>query len=437
MFSKSKALADKLQKVSGELSTYKQIFDSLSSEMLHVSMNPKGELTDANELFTRETGLPEHTLKGIPFVDLVPPKARNTEHFKQLQRAITEQLHWSGAVEIDNGTAEHLWLRVIMQPIRDPNGNVFSIDLFASNLTRTINSSRLNENMIKAIKRSTAVIEFTIDGIVLDANENFCKTMGYSLDEVRGKHHRMFCTREEAESAQYADFWKRLKSGEFFVSRYKRLDKQGREIWLEGSYNPIFNAYGELTRCVKFASDITEQVMQERRVAEAADMAYETSRQTGDSSTRGHALMQSTGDMMSALVDKMSQASESIDALNKQSQEISKIIQAIGGIADQTNLLALNAAIEAARAGDQGRGFAVVADEVRELAFRTTKSTDEIVNVVAENSQLAEAAVDSINASRKSAMEALQQLKETQAVIQEIQDGAELVVGAVSQLTQH
>ena len=324
-----------------------------------------------------------------------------------------------------------------MQPIRDPNGNVFSIDLFASNLTRTINSSRLNENMIKAIKRSTAVIEFTIDGIVLDANENFCKTMGYSLDEVRGKHHRMFCTREEAESAQYADFWKRLKSGEFFVSRYKRLDKQGREIWLEGSYNPIFNAYGELTRCVKFASDITEQVMQERRVAEAADMAYETSRQTGDSSTRGHALMQSTGDMMSALVDKMSQASESIDALNNQSQEISKIIQAIGGIADQTNLLALNAAIEAARAGDQGRGFAVVADEVRELAFRTTKSTDEIVNVVAENSQLAEAAVDSINASRKSAMEALQQLKDTQAVIQEIQDGAELVVGAVSQLTQH
>ena len=324
-----------------------------------------------------------------------------------------------------------------MQPIRDSNGNVFSIDLFANNLTRTINSSRLNENMIKAIKRSTAVIEFTIDGFVLDANENFCKTMGYSLDEVKGKHHRIFCTKEEAESAQYADFWKRLKNGEFFVSRYKRLDKQGREIWLEGSYNPIFNAYGELTRCVKFASDITEQVMQERRVAEAADMAYETSRQTGDSSTRGHALMQSTGDMMSALVDKMSQASESIDALNKQSQEISKIIQAIGGIADQTNLLALNAAIEAARAGDQGRGFAVVADEVRELAFRTTKSTDEIVNVVAENSQLAEAAVDSINASRKSAMEALQQLKETQAVIQEIQDGAELVVGAVSQLTQH
>ena len=188
MFSKSKALADKLQKVSGELSTFKQIFDIVSSEMLHVSMNPTGVLTDANELFVRETGLPEHTLKGTSIVDLVPPKARNTEHFKLLQRALREHLHWSGAVEIDNGTTEHLWLRVIMQPIRDSNGNVFSIDLFANNLTRTINSSRLNENMIKAIKRSTAVIEFTIDGFVLDANENFCKTMGYSLDEDNNQY---------------------------------------------------------------------------------------------------------------------------------------------------------------------------------------------------------------------------------------------------------
>ncbi|MFS1704525.1 methyl-accepting chemotaxis protein [Alteromonas sp. AMM-1] len=437
MFSRSKVLAEQLNEVSGELSVYKQIFESLSSEMLHVSMNMQGKLTEANALFIRETGLSEQTLIGMPFLELVPPKARATEHYKQLQRAIAEKQHWSGAVEIDNGTAEHLWLRVIMQPICDAQGNVFSIDLFANNLTRTINASRLNENMIKAIKRSTAVIEFTIDGIVLDANQNFCQTMGYSLDEVKGKHHRIFCTREEAESAKYADFWKRLKSGEFFVSRYKRVNKQGREIWLEGSYNPIFNAYGELTRCVKFASDITEQVEQERRVAEAADMAYETSRQTGDSSTRGHQLMQSTSEMMSELVQKMSEASQSIDALNKQSQEISKIIQAIGGIADQTNLLALNAAIEAARAGDQGRGFAVVADEVRELAFRTTKSTDEIVKVVAENSQLAEAAVNSINASKQSAIEAQLQLQETQAVIQEIQDGAELVVGAVSHLTQH
>ncbi|TPV60744.1 PAS domain S-box protein [Aestuariibacter sp. GS-14] len=437
MFSRSKVLAEQLNKVSGELSVYKQIFESLSSEMLHVSMNTQGKLTEANALFIRETGLSEQTLIGLPFLELVPPKARATEHYKQLQRAIAEKQHWSGAVEIDNGTPEHLWLRVIMQPICDAQGKAFSIDLFANNLTRTINASRLNENMIKAIKRSTAVIEFTIDGIVLDANQNFCQTMGYSLDEVKGKHHRIFCTREEAESAKYADFWKRLKSGEFFVSRYKRVNKQGREIWLEGSYNPIFNAYGELTRCVKFASDITEQVEQERRVAEAADMAYETSRQTGDSSTRGHQLMQSTSEMMSELVQKMSEASQSIDALNKQSQEISKIIQAIGGIADQTNLLALNAAIEAARAGDQGRGFAVVADEVRELAFRTTKSTDEIVKVVAENSQLAEAAVNSINASKQSAIEAQLKLQETQAVIQEIQDGAELVVGAVSHLTQH
>ncbi len=129
----------------------------------------------------------------------------------------------------------------------------------------------------------------------------------------------------------------------------------------------------------------------------------------------------------------MQDASDGIEALDKQSQLISAILKTISGIADQTNLLALNAAIEAARAGDQGRGFAVVADEVRQLAARTSKAAEEIVGVVQKNQDLAQAAVHSMSASRSQAEQGLEFANQAGAVIVEIQDGAQRVVSAVGQ----
>ncbi|MCH5652349.1 MULTISPECIES: methyl-accepting chemotaxis protein [Pseudomonas] len=161
-------------------------------------------------------------------------------------------------------------------------------------------------------------------------------------------------------------------------------------------------------------------------------MAYQTSIDTDSSAQQGRKVIKDTLHMLGQLTISMAEATRGIEALDSQSQVIGTIIKTISGIAEQTNLLALNAAIEAARAGEQGRGFAVVADEVRQLASRTTKAAEEIVNVVKTNQSLASDAVGVIVRSTEQASEALVLANDADRVIQEIQQGANTVVRAVS-----
>ena len=327
-------------------------------------------------------------------------------------------------------------MRGILHPFHDSQGQVTRFRLFCNNLTRTIETSREHESLLKALRRSTAVIEFNLDGEVLDANDRFLQAMGYSLAQIKGKHHRLFCEPAEANSDAYGQFWARLRRGEFVVERFKRLDAHGRDVWLEASYNPVSDAHDRLYKVVKFATVITDQVHQEQAVSEAASVAFETSRHTDDTARKGAAVAQQTVDVMRALATQMQEAVKGIEALDNQSQVIGTIIKTISGIAEQTNLLALNAAIEAARAGEQGRGFAVVADEVRQLASRTSKATEEIVGVVQQNQQLAGEAVTVIENGRRQAEQGLELAGQAGQVIVEIQHGAQRVVGAVGRFAR-
>ncbi|WP_442964682.1 methyl-accepting chemotaxis protein [Pseudomonas sp. GCEP-101] len=184
---------------------------------------------------------------------------------------------------------------------------------------------------------------------------------------------------------------------------------------------------------VKFATVITEQVHRENAVAQAATIAFDTSQSTDDSATKGAAVVQQTVEVMRELADRMQEAAQGIEALDRQSQAIGALVQSIRSIADQTNLLALNAAIEAARAGDQGRGFAVVADEVRQLASRTSAATEEITRVVEQNQHLAGQAVAMIDRGKQQAELGLELSGQAGTVIIEIQDSAQRVVNAVGQ----
>ena len=132
------------------------------------------------------------------------------------------------------------------------------MDLFGSKRAKAAQEYvRGLEAMVAAIDRSQAVIEFELDGTILVANENFLKTLGYSLAEVKGQHHSLFVDPDYARSAEYQEFWRSLRAGQFSSAKYRRLGKGAREIWIQASYNPVLDEAGKPYKLVKFATDIT------------------------------------------------------------------------------------------------------------------------------------------------------------------------------------
>ncbi len=429
----NKRLKQELATLREELSSLLQVKESLESEMLVLTLEADGRIQSVNQNFLTEMLYKSQDLVGRAIEDIVPAHVKSDEFHHRFKAALTRGEHFAGAVRLSRGNGEEAWLRSIVQPVRSSDGRIRHFSIFSSDLTRTIEASREHENLIGALVRSTAVIEFDLNGNVLNANERFLHGMGYSLAQIKGKHHRMFCTPEEYNSAEYQNFWRRLNNGEFVAERFKRVDSHGRTVWLEASYNPVVDANNKLYKVVKFATVITDQVNREQAVADAASIAYSTSQQTDNTAQRGTTVVTEAVNVMRDLSRHMQAAGEGIEALNEQSQVIGTIVKTISGIAEQTNLLALNAAIEAARAGEQGRGFAVVADEVRQLASRTSQATEEIVTVVRQNQEMARNAVALMTDGKLQAEQGLALAAEAGTVIVEIQDGAQKVVDAVGQ----
>jgi len=306
-----------------------------------------------------------------------------------------------------------IWIEASYNPILR-NGKPSKIVKFATDITRQKAEDADRAGQMAAIRKAMAVIELTLDGVVLDANDKFLAALGYTFDEIKGQHHAIFVEPSYRTSPDYAGFWARLKAGEYQAAQYKRIGKGGREVWIEASYNPIFDALGRPYKVVKFATDITEQVRHLQALRQMIDRNFHEIDQAVDRSTQeASAALQeaqtTTGSMhgMAAAVEELAasigeisqsmatsraatdSAFDRATAADAFAQRLSGATSAMGGIvaliqdiAAQINLLALNATIEAARAGGAGRGFAVVAQEVKELAGQAAKATEQITGEI-------------------------------------------------------
>lgn len=434
MFGK-KSLKSELLHKEAELSILRQIQAGIDQEMVTFTVNTDYILIDCNISFAKMMGYSLDSLQGRSLSDFIPDYVKTLPCYRNLRAAVTAGTSVSDKYRFLKADDSLAWIQACWQPIKDDTGKVLNVICIGTNVTKAAETARENEDLIAALQRSTAVIEFDLKGNILTANDQFLGAMGYKLPQLQGKHHSLFCTPGESASSEYTEFWKRLNRAEFAAGRFKRRDSMGRDVWLEATYNPIRDTQSRLYKVVKFATVVTDQVDSEHQVNEAAATAYEISKQTDLSAEAGTEVVRKTVETMTRIAQEMASASSGIEALGKQSLLISTMVQTIGGIASQTNLLALNAAIEAARAGEQGRGFAVVADEVRQLASRTTSATGEIVDVVQKNQLLVNEAIASIANSRIQAQEGLQLASEAGEVILEIREGAKKVVDAVGQFT--
>ncbi|ENC6432007.1 methyl-accepting chemotaxis protein [Aeromonas veronii] len=424
-------LKAELQQCQDQLLEQQGFFDAVHGSVATITFTPDGTVLAANDLFLNVVGFSAPEVIGQHHRIFCDKLYAQSSDYQQFWADLKQGRSRTGVFQRFNKRGEAIWLEATYFPVK-LRGVVTKVIKIAADITEHHLQLLSQQAVVTALDRSLAVIEFTPGGEVIAANGNFLHTMGYTLAQVQGKHHRIFC--DDQFYRDQPHFWDELGRGQFKSGLFCRQNSHGSKVWLEATYNPILDEHRKVVKVIKFASDITERINKSDAVREAAMLAHDAARETLNCAERGAGLLSSVVDTSSLIASQLTHSIGLINQLNEQSRSIEAIVSTISSIADQTNLLALNAAIEAARAGDQGRGFAVVADEVRQLAARTSLSTDEIAKVVQNNRELTAKVTSEMSDVASSAELGKQQVGEVNEVMSDIRREANNVSSTVSDL---
>ena len=452
--------------------------DALNASQAVIEFTPTGEILTANENFLKTVGYTLSEVVGGHHRMFCEDKFVNSPEYKEFWNNLASGRFNAGEFKRIGKGGNVVWLQASYNPIKDERGNVVKVIKFAYDITDAKNKAIDSQGKIDAINRSQAVIEFTPKGEVITANENFLKALGYNLGEILHKHHSMFCDTAYTQSSDYKTFWNELAAGKFQAAEYKRIGKGGKEVYIQASYNPIFDDTGAVVKVVKFATDITPTVLKRLtneglskginddlgQVVGEVNMASEMTSKASAASAETGAIVNSVAaasEELSQSVREISanmtnakaavenvfehaeSANKSADMLNRSAVSMNGIVTMIQEIAQQINMLALNATIESARAGEAGRGFAVVASEVKTLANQTTTSTQTISAEIQKMQNVSTEVVESLGIISSSMTNVLDNvasvataIEQQNAVTGDISQNMQSAVGAVNEITQ-
>jgi methyl-accepting chemotaxis protein len=427
-FNKNKQLLD----TENKLSELQWQLDSINRNVAEIRFRPDGSVIYASNIFLEMLGYKLEEIAGQHHRIFCEKNYASTADYSRFWQKLADGHPQSGLFRRLRKDGNLVLIEATYIPVQNQDGKVIEIIKIGSDVTQRENELLSLRAVHAAISRSMAEIEFTPNGDILHANENFLRAMGYRLSDIKGRHHRMFCFDNFYQ--ENTNFWQSLKGGTFFSGQFERKTASGETIYLEATYNPVVDEAGQVVKVLKFATDVSSQKHKADEIRQAAELSFTTAEETSQISVRGMESLASSIELSQSTLNLINGAVILITQLNAQAKDIEKIVTTIQGVAEQTNLLALNAAIEAARAGEMGRGFAVVADEVRQLAARTSSATVEIQNVVTANGKLTQQLNIDMNSIARSAEENNDQIATVTTIMREISDGADHVARTVSTL---
>jgi methyl-accepting chemotaxis protein len=436
---------------------------AVSKAMATIEFGMDGTIVTANANFLDVMGYSLPEVQGRHHSMFVEESVRNSPSYREFWSRLQRGEYQAAEFKRIAKGGKEVWIQASYNPIFDRTGRPVKVIKFATDVTPQKMARVEFEGQIAAISKVMAVIEFQLDGTILTANANFLNAMGYTLPEVQGRNHSMFVEESFRTSSEYKEFWRRLNNGQYQSAEYKRVGKNGKEVWIQASYNPILDMNGRPFKVIKYATDITKRIEVEREIAHNASAlssaaeeltavshqmaggAEETATQANVVSAASEqvssniATVATSAEEMRASIREIAKSANeaagvakqavqvahttnnTVNKLGESSKEIGNVVKVITSIAQQTNLLALNATIEAARAGEAGKGFAVVAHEVKELARQTAKATEEIGQKI-----------EAIQADTKGAVQAIGEIG---TVINQINAISNTIASAVEEQT--
>ncbi|CAG4918641.1 unnamed protein product [Acidocella sp. C78] len=339
----------------------------MQNSFLVISFSPDGEILSANEKFLEATGYRLGDIVGRHHRIFLDTAERDNSDYARFWPELAAGKPRSGEFRRIGKAGEAIWLRAAYNPVRVRSGKVIRIVKVALDITGQKEQSAENASVLAAIGRSQGIITFGLDGTILDVNDNFLSYMGYTRDEVIGRKHSMFARPEFAASTEYAAFWAHLRSGEYLSSEFERIAKGGRQVWLQATYNPVFDTQGKVVKVVKFAVDITERMHNLSRIAAALE-----SLSAGDLTARiGEALIPSLDRLRVDFNTAIATLGESISGVKLSTEEISL---GVGKIAKAAEDLARRTEQQAAALEETSTVLDGVTGDIRKTADNAAKA---------------------------------------------------------------